>query len=90
MDRPDEPLHQLARGDERQRALLAEWGAGPERALPVAQLPQLFRERVRSAPDAVALVADGEEWSYGRLLTAVERTAAALRAAGIAPVTGSR
>ncbi len=90
VDRPDEPLHQLARGDERQRALLAEWGAGPERALPVAQLPQLFRERVRSAPDAVALVADGEEWSYGRLLTAVERTAAALRAAGIAPVTGSR
>ncbi|MGQ4436582.1 non-ribosomal peptide synthetase [Streptomyces sp. SAS_260] len=85
VDRPDEPLHQLARGDERQRGLLAEWGAGPERALPAGQLPQLFRERVRSAPDAVALVADGEEWSYGRLLTAVERTAAALRAAGIAP-----
>ncbi|MFJ8141830.1 amino acid adenylation domain-containing protein [Streptomyces sp. NPDC096013] len=85
VDRPDEPLHQLARGDERQRTLLAEWGAGPERALPAGQLPQLFRERVRSAPDAVALVADGEEWSYGRLLTAVERTAAALRAAGIAP-----
>ncbi|MGQ4482917.1 non-ribosomal peptide synthetase [Streptomyces sp. SAS_276] len=85
VDRPDEPLHQLARGDERQRGLLAEWGAGPERALPAGQLPQLFRERVRSAPAAVALVADGEEWSYGRLLTAVERTAAALRAAGIAP-----
>ncbi|MFE2887893.1 amino acid adenylation domain-containing protein [Streptomyces sp. NPDC059272] len=84
-DRPDEPLRQLARGDGRQRGLLAEWGAGPERALPADQLPQLFRERVRSAPDAVALVADGEEWSYGRLLTAVERTAAALRAAGIAP-----
>ncbi|MER7926794.1 amino acid adenylation domain-containing protein [Streptomyces sp. NPDC096057] len=85
VDRPDEPLHRLARGDERQRTLLAGWGAGPERALPAGQLPQLFRERVRSAPDAVALVADGEEWSYGRLLTAVERTAAALRAAGIAP-----
>ncbi|WP_369190294.1 amino acid adenylation domain-containing protein [Streptomyces sp. R08] len=85
VDRPDEPLHRLARGDERQRGLLAEWGAGPERALPAGQLPQLFRERVRSAPDAVALVADGEEWSYGRLLTAVERTAAALRAAGITP-----
>ncbi|MFJ2160287.1 amino acid adenylation domain-containing protein [Streptomyces sp. NPDC087856] len=85
VDRPDEPLHQLARGDERQQGLLAEWGAGPERALPAGQLPQLFRERVRSAPDAVALVADGEEWSYGRLLTAVERTAAALRAAGITP-----
>ncbi|MCX4813995.1 amino acid adenylation domain-containing protein [Streptomyces sp. NBC_01239] len=85
VDRPDEPLHQLARGDERQQELLAEWGTGPERVLPTGQLPQLFRERVRSAPDAVALVADGEEWSYGRLLTAVERTAAALRAAGIAP-----
>ncbi|WP_329257819.1 amino acid adenylation domain-containing protein [Streptomyces sp. NBC_01478] len=85
VDRPDEPLRDLPRGDERQRTRLTEWGSGPERALPAARLPQLFREQVRRTPDAVALVADGEEWSYGRLLTSVEEIATALRTAGIAP-----
>ncbi|MFG2375584.1 amino acid adenylation domain-containing protein [Streptomyces sp. NPDC048504] len=83
--RPDEPLRELARGDERQRAQLTEWGSGPERSLPAARLPELFREQARRTPDAVALVAGAEEWSYSRLLTSVEETAAALRAAGIAP-----
>jgi amino acid adenylation domain-containing protein len=81
---PDEPLHSPVRGDERQLAQVADWGSGPERELPPARLPELFREQALRTPDATALVADGEEWSYARLLAAVEEIAAALRAADIA------
>ncbi|MEW2446436.1 amino acid adenylation domain-containing protein [Streptomyces parvulus] len=81
---PDEPLHRLARGDDRQRALLAARGTGPVRPLPDAALPELFRDQARRTPDAIALVADGEEWSYRRLLTETDRVAGALRTAGIA------
>ncbi|MFJ8538324.1 amino acid adenylation domain-containing protein [Streptomyces sp. NPDC093591] len=81
---PDEPLHRLARGDERQRAQLAAQGTGPVRQLPDAGLPELFRDQARRTPDAIALVADGEEWSYHRLLTETEHIAGALRTAGIA------
>ncbi|MFD0223129.1 non-ribosomal peptide synthetase [Streptomyces hirsutus] len=80
---PDAPLHSLARGDERQSARLAAQGSGPVRALPDARLPDLFRDQVRRTPDATALVADGEEWSYARLLARTEEVAAALRTAGI-------
>ncbi|WP_326786367.1 non-ribosomal peptide synthetase [Streptomyces sp. NBC_00151] len=83
--RPDEPLRALVRGDEQQRARLAAWGTGPERAIPAARLPELFRDQVARTPGATALTADDEEWSYARLLDAVEQTAAALRTAGIAP-----
>ncbi|MFD6549091.1 amino acid adenylation domain-containing protein [Streptomyces sp. NPDC058398] len=83
--RPDEPLRALARGDEHQRARLAAWGTGPERAIPAARLPELFRDQVARTPGATAVTAEGEEWSYARLLDAVEHTAAALRTAGIAP-----
>ncbi|MFH8989312.1 amino acid adenylation domain-containing protein [Streptomyces sp. NPDC017940] len=81
---PDEPLHRLPRGDERQLARLAARGSGPVRALPPARLPELFRDQARRTPEATALVAGGEEWSYRRLLAETDRTAAALRAAGIA------
>ncbi|WP_405916493.1 non-ribosomal peptide synthetase [Streptomyces sp. NBC_00728] len=80
---PDEPLRELVRGDERQRSRLAAWGSGPEREIPAARLPELFRDQVRRTPDATAVSADTEEWSYARLLTAVEETAAALRTAGV-------
>ncbi|MEU2777163.1 amino acid adenylation domain-containing protein [Streptomyces sp. NPDC007162] len=82
--RPDEPLRDLGRGDDRRRARLAEWGTGPVRELPAARLPDLFRERALRTPDAIALVADGVAWDYARLLAETERVATALRAAGIA------
>ncbi|HEX3783255.1 MAG TPA: amino acid adenylation domain-containing protein [Pseudonocardiaceae bacterium] len=81
---PDKPLGDLGRGNDRQRALLSQWGCGPARAVPPAVLPELFRAQVARTPDATALVADGEHWSYTRLLAGVEKTAAALRDAGIA------
>ncbi|MHC3424448.1 non-ribosomal peptide synthetase [Streptomyces sp. DT18] len=86
---PDEELGALPRGDARQRAALAAWGTGPEPARPAEGLPELFRAQAARTPDAVALVARAsgdlgeEEWSYARLLAETERTAAALRAAGV-------
>lgn len=82
--RPDEPLRALARGDARQLAALTEWGTGPERELPAARLPDLVRDRARRTPEAIAVVADGTEWDYARLLAETERVAAALRTAGVA------
>ncbi|MFE9680703.1 amino acid adenylation domain-containing protein [Streptomyces sp. NPDC006285] len=81
---PDEPLRTLDRGDERQRARLAAWGSGPERGVPPARLPELVREQARRTPGATALAADGEEWTYARLVESVEEIAAALRTAGVA------
>ena len=81
---PDLPLGELGRGDERQRARLAEWGHGPDRELPSATLPQLLRDQAVRTPNAVALEAGGEQWTYARLLIAVEEVADALRTAGVA------
>jgi amino acid adenylation domain-containing protein len=81
---PDARLRDLTRGNARQRALLAEWGTGPVRELPDERLPDLFRRQALLTPDAPAVVADGEEWSYGRLLEEAERVATALRATGVA------
>jgi amino acid adenylation domain-containing protein len=82
VDEPDRPLGEVARCDERTLARLAEWGTGPAMELPPARLPELFRQQAQRTPDATALVAEGEAWSYAVLLTAVEEIAAALRAAG--------
>ncbi|MGA4851482.1 non-ribosomal peptide synthetase [Streptomyces sp. G5(2025)] len=82
---PDEPLGGLIRGDERQLARLTAWGTGPERELPAARLPELVREQARRTPDAIAVVAEGEEWSYAGLQSAVGEVAESLRAAGVTP-----
>ncbi|WP_306317877.1 MULTISPECIES: amino acid adenylation domain-containing protein [unclassified Streptomyces] len=82
---PDVPLRDLVRGDAGQLERLAAWGTGPERELPADRLPELVRDQALRTPEAVALVADGEEWSYARLRSETERIAASLRAAGIVP-----
>ncbi|MFF2376610.1 amino acid adenylation domain-containing protein [Streptomyces xiamenensis] len=80
---PDVPMGTLMRGDWRQLDRLAAWGTGPERELPAARLPELFRDQARRTPDAVAVTAAGHTWSYGQLRTEVEEIASGLRAAGI-------
>jgi amino acid adenylation domain-containing protein len=85
---PDTPLRELARCDGTTRASLTAWGTGPVRELPADRLPELFREQAERTPGAVAVTADGEEWTYARLLAQVERIAAALRGAGV--VAGDR
>ncbi len=56
---------------------------GP-RNLP-ATVDERFREQAARAPDAVAIDADGEVWSYGRLAARAARLAAALRRRGVGP-----
>jgi amino acid adenylation domain-containing protein len=82
---PDAVLAEHARCDAPTRARLAEFGTGPALAIPAVRLPRLVREQARRAPDAVALVADGEEWSYSALMEVVDDIARSLRAAGVAP-----
>ncbi|MEU6180798.1 non-ribosomal peptide synthetase [Streptomyces coeruleorubidus] len=59
--------------------------AGPHRALPDRRFHELFEERVRKAPDAVAVVHQGRSRTYADLDTRANRLARALLAEGLGP-----
>src|SRR5262249_50922465 len=62
--------------------ILQEWNA-TERALPGATLPQLFAAQACETPDAVAVVFEGEQLSYGELEARANQLAHHLRARGV-------
>src|SRR5262249_53919887 len=64
------------------RTLLQEWTA-TARALPAATLPQLFAAQAAKTPDAVAVVFEGEQLSYGELDARANQLAHHLRALGV-------
>src|SRR5262245_57805118 len=64
------------------RTLLQEWN-GPERALSAATLPQLFAAQAAKTPDAVAVVFEDEQLSYGELELRANQLAHHLRALGV-------
>ncbi|MEV8476322.1 amino acid adenylation domain-containing protein [Streptomyces sp. NPDC051173] len=68
---PDEVLFQL------------EGLAGPRRELPDRRLHELFEERVRAHPDAVAVEHGDRRWSYRELNLRANQLARALRARGL-------
>ncbi|KUN57738.1 non-ribosomal peptide synthetase [Streptomyces canus] len=82
---PDAPRHRrsLLSADELRFQL--EGLAGPRRALPDRRFHELFEERVRRHPDAVAVVHQGCEWTYADLNMRANRLARALLAEGLAP-----
>lgn len=57
--------------------------AGPTRELPDRRAHELFEERVRSHPDAVAAVHGDREWTYRELNVRANRLAHALLARGL-------
>ncbi|AVH58161.1 non-ribosomal peptide synthetase [Streptomyces sp. HG99] len=58
--------------------------AGPVRELPDRRMHQLFEDRVRIHPEAVAAVHAGRQWTYGELNARANRLARALTARGLA------
>ncbi|WP_460443933.1 amino acid adenylation domain-containing protein [Amycolatopsis cihanbeyliensis] len=80
---PDMPVGrvELVRGEERQR-VLGTWN-DTERAVPSASVPELFAERVRSAPDAPALLSGEVTLSYAELDARANRLARFLVERGI-------
>src|SRR5262249_494303 len=69
-------------GAGERRTIRQEWNA-PERALPAATLPQLFAAQAAATPDAVAVVFEGEQLSYGELEVRANQLAHHLRALGV-------
>lgn len=57
--------------------------AGPQRMLPEHRFHELFEQRVRAHPDAVAAVHGDRQWTYRELNARANRLAHALPAAGL-------
>src|SRR5437773_4500448 len=57
--------------------------AGPQRELPDARAHELFEERARARPDAIAAVRGNTQWTYGELNARANRLARALLARGL-------
>ncbi|NEC89999.1 amino acid adenylation domain-containing protein [Streptomyces sp. SID12501] len=57
--------------------------AGPDRELPDRRVHELFEERVRQHPDAVAAVQGGTEWTYRELNSRANQLGRALLARGL-------
>ncbi|MGW3956962.1 non-ribosomal peptide synthetase [Streptomyces sp. NPDC004752] len=57
--------------------------AGPGRVLPKARAHELFEQRVRAHPEAVAAVCGDRSWTYGELNARANRLARALLARGL-------
>ena len=77
--------------DHRRQSLLSagelqyqiEGLAGPRRSLPERRFHELFEQRVRAHPDAVAAVRGEREWTYRELNARANRLARALLARGL-------
>ncbi|MGW2418659.1 non-ribosomal peptide synthetase [Streptomyces sp. NPDC001709] len=77
----DHTRQSLLSADEVQEQL--EGLAGPRRPLPDARAHELFEQRVRAHPQAVAVVHGEHEWTYGELDQRANRLARALLARGL-------
>ncbi|MCT9075492.1 non-ribosomal peptide synthetase [Streptomyces fulvoviolaceus] len=57
--------------------------AGPHRELPDLRVHELFEERVKAHPDAVAAVQGERQWTYGELNSRANQLGRALQARGL-------
>ncbi|MFD5825057.1 non-ribosomal peptide synthase/polyketide synthase [Lentzea sp. NPDC060358] len=80
------PVGRIALLGEEDRAAVRRRGEGPGDVARVdASIPELFEARVRRAPDAVAVVSEGTELTYGALDEAANRVAHDLADRGMGP-----
>ncbi|MEV8433670.1 non-ribosomal peptide synthetase [Streptomyces chartreusis] len=66
-----------------ERRFQLEGLAGPYRELPDRRVHELFEERVRAHPDAIAVVCGRRRWTYRELNARANRLARALQARGL-------
>ena len=57
--------------------------AGPHRERPARRMHELFEQRVREHPDAIAAICGGRQWTYAELNARANRLARALLARGL-------
>ncbi|MGC5013361.1 amino acid adenylation domain-containing protein, partial [Streptosporangium sp. DT93] len=81
---PDVPVSLLEPMSPAERALVASW-SGEDTDLPAGTVHGLVAERARRAPDATAVVCDGERVSYGELNARANALARHLRDLGVGP-----
>ncbi|MEE8586575.1 MAG: amino acid adenylation domain-containing protein, partial [Acidobacteriota bacterium] len=83
---PDRPLCSLSLlTQSEKRLLLQEWNATDREYRREAGIGQLFEEQSKERPEAVALVFEGSQLSYGELERRSNQLAHQLRARGVGP-----
>jgi amino acid adenylation domain-containing protein len=82
---PDAELDQDSLLSAAEIAFQIDGLAGPQRELPERRFHELFEQRVRQHPDAIAAEHAGQQWSYQELNARANRIAHALLTRGLAP-----
>ncbi|MFE9613501.1 non-ribosomal peptide synthase/polyketide synthase [Streptomyces sp. NPDC006012] len=83
----DTPLSRVdVLSDTDQYRVLEQWNGEPRQA-PARTITEIFADRVRRDPDAVAVVADGVSTTYAELDMLTDRLARRLKVLGVGPET---
>ena len=82
---PDAPLHRLEILGEKERRTLLETFNATEHPVRETTLPELFEAQAARTPDALALVCEDQELSYGELNARANRLAHHLIGLGVGP-----
>ncbi|MEU2393454.1 amino acid adenylation domain-containing protein [Streptomyces sp. NPDC007369] len=82
---PEQPIGAIDLLNAGERLRLLECGNATSGEVGTVPVPEMLAAQVAGAPDAVALVCGGVEWTYGQLNARANRFAHALIARGVGP-----